>query len=132
VIVVDASVMVNALVDRPPNPDLLDLLADEELHAPTLLDFEVANALRGHALGSRLDQFRLDQAVDNFSAFSIERHPMTDLLGYILDLRRNFNAYDASYVILAQALNAPLVTVDAKLTEAEKVGVEVRVIPMGA
>jgi predicted nucleic acid-binding protein len=128
VIVVEASAMVDALVDQPVNPALLALLADEELHAPALLDFEVASALRGHARGRRLDRARLGEAVEDFGAFRIERHQMTALLGHILDLRDNFTADDAAYVVLAQALDAPLVTADAKLTEAERVGVEVRVV----
>jgi predicted nucleic acid-binding protein len=128
VIVIGSSAMVGALVDEPVNPHLLALLADEELHAPALLDFEVASALRGHALGGRLDQVRLDEAIEDFSAFRIERHQMNDLLAHILDLRENFTVYDAAYVILAQALEAPLVTADTKLSEAERFGVDVRVL----
>jgi predicted nucleic acid-binding protein len=128
VIVVEASAMLDALVDQPVNPALLALLADEELHAPALLDFEVASALRGHARGGRLGRARLGEAVEDFGAFRIERHQMTALLGHILDLRDNFTADDAAYVVLAQALDAPLVTADTKLTGAERVGVDVRVV----
>jgi predicted nucleic acid-binding protein len=128
VIVVESSAMVDALVDEPVNPHLLALLADEELHAPVLLDFEVAGALRGHALSGKLDQLRLDEAIEDFSALRIERHQVTDLLGYVLDLRDDFTVYDATYVVLAQALGAPLVTADAKLRTAERVGVDVRVL----
>jgi predicted nucleic acid-binding protein len=131
VIVVDASAMVDALVDEPANPELLALLADEELHAPALLDFEVASALRGHGLGGRLDQVRLDEAVGDFRALRIERHHMTDLLQHVLDLRDNLTVYDATYVVLALALEAPLVTADAKLNEAARTGVEVRVLRPG-
>jgi predicted nucleic acid-binding protein len=127
-IVVESSAMVDALVDQPVNPHLLALLADEELHAPALLDFEVASALRGHALGGRLDQVRLEEAIDDFSGFRIERHQMTGLLAHILDLRENFTVYDATYVILAQALEAPLVAADAKMNEAKRFGVDVRVL----
>lgn len=127
-IVVDASLMVSALVERSADPELLALLDAEELHAPTLLDFEVASALRGQALGGKLNQARLDLAVENFAGFRIERHPMIGQLEYILDLRENFTAYDAAYVVLAQALEAPLVTADAKLAHSEKFGVEVRLL----
>jgi predicted nucleic acid-binding protein len=130
VIVVESSAMVDALVGEPVDPQLLALLADEELHAPALLDFEVASALRGHALGGKLDQLRLDEAVEDFSALRIERHQMTELLGHVLDLRGNFTAYDAAHVVLAQALEAPLVTADSKLRGAGRVGVEVRVLGM--
>jgi predicted nucleic acid-binding protein len=127
VIVVESSAMVNALVGDPANPNLLALLADEELHAPALLDFEVASALRGHALGRKLDPVRLEEAVEDFTAFRIERHPMTGLLGHMLDLRDNFTVYDAAYLVLAQALDSPVVSADAKLREAARLGVDVRV-----
>jgi len=127
VIVVETSAMVNALVGDPANSSLLALLADEELHAPTLLDFEVASALRGHTLGGKLDPVRLEEAVEDFTAFRIERHPMTGLLGHMLALRDNFTVYDAAYLVLAQALDSPIVSADAKLQEAARLGVDVRV-----
>jgi predicted nucleic acid-binding protein len=128
VIVIESSAMVNALVGDPANPDLLALLADEELHAPALLDFEVASALRGHTVGGQLDPVQLDDAVEDFIALRIERHPMTGLLGHMLDLRENFTVYDAAYLVLAQALEAPIVSADAKLREATRLGIDVRVL----
>jgi predicted nucleic acid-binding protein len=127
VIVIESSAMVDALVGDPANPNLLALLADEELHAPALLDFEVASALRGHALGGKLDPARLDEDVEDFIAFRIQRHPMTDLLGHILDLRDNFTVHDAAYLVLAQALEATIVSADAKLSEAKRLSIDVRV-----
>jgi len=127
VIVIESSAMVEALVGDPANSNLLALLADEELHAPALLDLEVASALRGHVLGGKLDPVRLEEAVEDFVAFRIERHPMTDLLGHMLDLRDNFTVYDAAYLVLAQALEVPVVSADAKLREASRLGIEVRV-----
>jgi predicted nucleic acid-binding protein len=130
-IVVESSAMVDALVGEPVNPQLLALLADEELHGPALLDFEVASALRGHALGGKLDPPRLDEAIEDFGALRIERHQMTGLLDHILAIRDNFTVYDAAYVILAQALEAPLVTADDKLRGAERLGVDVRLLRAG-
>jgi predicted nucleic acid-binding protein len=132
VIVLESSAMVDALVDEPANPNLLALLADEELHAPALLDFEVASALRGHVLGGKLDPVRLDEAVEDFTGFRIERHQMTGMLGYMLDLRDNFTVYDAAYLVLAQALEATVVTADAKLREAARLGIDVRVFDRSA
>lgn len=128
-IVVESSAMVHALVDDPVNPELLALLADEDLHAPGLLDFAVASALRGHALGGTVDQTRLDEAIEDFTAFSVERYDMTHMVGEVLDLRNNFTVYDAAYVVLAQALDAPLVTSDAKMREATRLGADVHVFP---
>ncbi|MBO0808414.1 MAG: type II toxin-antitoxin system VapC family toxin [Actinobacteria bacterium] len=125
-IVIESSAMVDALVDEPPSPELLAVIADEDLHAPALLDFEVASALRGHVLGGKLDDARLSDAVQDFTALAIERHPMTSMVGNILGLKDNFTAYDAAYIVLAQALRAPLVTCDGKLAEAQRFGIEVR------
>ena len=127
-IVIDASAMVDALVDDPANPELLTLLANDDLHAPSLLDFEVASALRGHSLAGKLPRRRLLEAVADFSSLQIVRHQMTDLMAHILELRRNFTTYDASYVVLAQALDAQLVTADRKLTEARRRGVTVHLV----
>ena len=127
-IVIESSAMVDALVDDPANTDLLAILADNELHAPALIDYEVASALRGHALGGKLADERLDDAIDDFRALSIERYPLSAMIREVLDLKNNFTAYDAAYVVLAQALDAPLVTADVKLIGARKLGVDVRVL----
>lgn len=127
-IVVDCSAIVSALVDEPPDKRLLFLLAAEDLQAPALLDFEVASALRGHAMAGKLGGDRLDEAISDFEDLDIERHPMTELLRHVLALRDNFTAYDAFYVVLAKALGAPLVTLDAKMRQAARLGVAVELL----
>ncbi|GGK55579.1 hypothetical protein Ppa06_11640 [Planomonospora parontospora subsp. parontospora] len=127
-IVIESSAVVEALVDDPVNTALLAVIAEEELHAPALLDFEVSSALRGLVLGKKLDEQRLDEAVEDFGSLRIRRYQMTELMGHVLRLRDDFTTYDAAYVVLAQALDAPLVTSDLKMKEAEKFGIDVRVL----
>ena len=127
-IVIESSAMVDALVGDRLDPELSDLLATEELHAPALLDFEVASALRGHVLAGKLSEVRLEEALTDFTALRVERYPMTDQLGSVVALRNNFTVYDAAYVVLAQALRAPLVAADAKLLEASRLGVDIKLI----
>lgn len=127
-IVLDSSAIVDALIGDPANPDLLALIADTELHAPALIDYEVASALRGHVLAEKLLDRHLENATENFGALRIERYPLSSMMGAVLDLRANYTVYDAAYVVLALALDAPLVTADAKLLEARKIGVDVRVL----
>lgn len=126
-IVIESSAMVDALVDEPANPELLAVIADSELHAPSLIDYEVASALRGHALGGKLTVRQLEDAADDFSSLVVNRYPLSTMMRPVLDLRGNFTVYDAAYVVLAQALEVPLVTADSKLAAARKVGVDVRV-----
>ena len=118
--------MVDALVDQPANPTLLALIADSELHAPALLDYEVASALRGHAIAGMLPDERVADAVDDFSALRIERYSLAAMMRSVLDLKDNFTVYDAAYIVLAQALAAPLVTADTKLAGARALGVDVQ------
>ncbi|MCB0910178.1 MAG: type II toxin-antitoxin system VapC family toxin [Propionibacteriaceae bacterium] len=113
-IVVDASAMVEALVGRDADSDLLDALTGD-IDAPHLLDVEVLSVLRGLVLGGRLDPEEAVQAREDHFAFVITRHEIAPLAGRIWELRHQFTSYDASYLALAEALQAPLVTCDAKL-----------------
>ena len=103
----------------------MDLMKSVTLQAPTLIDYEVANALRGLVLGGALTPTRADQALEDFADIRIERHGLTRALTTILTLRDNFTAYDAAYVVLARALDAPLLTMDSKLLEARRLGIDV-------
>ena len=113
-IVVDASAMVEALVGRDADSDLFDALTGD-IDAPHLLDVEVLSVLRGLVLGGRLDPGEAVQARDDHFAFVITRHETAPLADRIWELRHQFTSYDASYLALAEALRAPLVTCDAKL-----------------
>lgn len=113
-IVIDASAMVEALVGRDVDGELLDALSGQ-IEAPHLLDVEVLSVLQGLTLGGRLDQAAADQALKDHFSFSITRHDTPPLAERIWALRHQFTAYDASYLALAEGLDAPLFTCDAKL-----------------
>ncbi len=127
-IVIEASAVVDALVGEPANPELLALIADSELHAPSLIDYEVTSALRGHALRASLTDRQLEDAAEDFSELRLVRYPLSPMIRDVLDLRDRFTVYDAAYVVLAQALEVPLVTADNKLAEARKLGVDLRIL----
>jgi predicted nucleic acid-binding protein len=126
-IVIEASAVVDYLLDPQPPRALRDVISDETLYAPHLIDFEIASAIRGLLLASKISVTHASRALANFASLTIERVPMTGALRHVLNLRDNFTAYDASYVVLARSLNLPLQTSDAKFKEARKLGVEVRV-----
>ena len=113
-IVVDASAMVEALVGMDADPQLLDLLSGQ-VAAPHLLDVEVLSALRGLELGSKLTPAVADGAGADYFAFDITRQEITPLADRVWALRHQFTSYDGAYLALAEALDAPLVTCDAKL-----------------
>ncbi len=91
----------------------------DELHAPTLIDFEVVAGLRGLTLGGHLSAERAEDLLTDFDDLRIERWPAENALRRrAFQLRHNLSAHDAAYVALAEALNCPLVTRDARLARA--------------
>ena len=116
-IVVDASVVVEVLLRSDAGVGLEERLfeGDDPLHAPHMLDVEVANALRRCALHGDIDERHGRDALADLAAMSIERHGHQPLLERIWQLRHNLTAYDAAYLALAESLGAPLLTCDAGL-----------------
>lgn len=118
--VLDASVMVEVLLNRLSvarlAPRLFD--PDEELHAPHLIDLEVAQVLRRYQASGEMSPQRARQALITFAQMPLERHPHWPFLERIWELRRNLTAYDAAYVALAEVLGAPLLTCDRALASA--------------
>ena len=119
-IVVDASAVLELLL-RGPGAAALEARVfrpGETLHAPHLVDLEVAQVLRRFAQGGVLAPARCGEALEDWRAFPVRRYPHEMLLPRIWTLRETLTAYDAAYVALAEALEAPLVTTDAKLARA--------------
>jgi len=114
VIVLDASAMVEALIGRDVADELLEALTDG-IHAPHLLDVEVMSVLRGLLLGGKLGNDLAEEARRDHFAFAITRYETPPLADRIWQLRHQFTSYDATYLALAEALDAPLYTCDAKL-----------------
>lgn len=113
-IVVDASAMVEALIGRDVDESLLDVLAGD-LAAPHLLDIEVLSVLRGLILGHKLPLDLAETARARHFAMMVDRYETAPLAGRIWDLRHQHSTDDAAYLALAEVLDVPLHTCDAKL-----------------
>jgi predicted nucleic acid-binding protein len=120
VIVVDASALLEFLLQTPLGARVeARLLRDEEeLHAPHLVDVEVAQGLRRLVRTGEVSADRAAGAIADLADLDLHRHAHLDLLARAWRLRENLTAYDAVYVALAEALDAPLVTCDTPLARA--------------
>jgi len=94
------------------------LRSGETLHAPHLLDAEVAQVLRRYVATGILVARRAEEALQDLLDLRIRRYGHTPLLRRVWELRDNLTAYDALYVSLAEALGATLLTRDARLASA--------------
>jgi predicted nucleic acid-binding protein len=116
-IVVDSSALLEVLL-RTPEAEAVEARLFEEretLHAPHLLDVEVAQVIRRYAMAGEIDGKRGSEALADLGDFPIRRYPHDILLQRVWTLRGNFTAYDAVYIALAEALNARLLTRDRRL-----------------
>ena len=129
-IVVDASVVTNALID-PGSPGAISrsvLRAENDIAAPDLVDVETVSALRGHWVASKITDRLFRAAIDDLVLLPIVRHPARRFLARSYELRANVTSYDALYVALAEALDCALVTGDVRLATAPGPTCEIRVV----
>lgn len=94
------------------------MLSQETLVSPHLIDVEIVHALRRQVLRGEIDAALAAGAIQAWGQMGVERIGATGLLGRIWELRENLTAYDATYVALAEAMEVPLVTSDARLAQA--------------
>ncbi|HEX6693476.1 MAG TPA: type II toxin-antitoxin system VapC family toxin [Longimicrobiales bacterium] len=112
----DASALLEVLLQTDASTAVeARLFSGATLHAPHLLDLEVAQVLRRYERAGVLTALRAREALDDLGAFRIERYPHHLFLSRIWALRGNATAYDACYLALAEALEAPLLTMDRRL-----------------
>jgi predicted nucleic acid-binding protein len=130
VIVLDASAAVDWLVQTPAAQRIESRIFSrkQSLHAPELLDLEVAQVLRRLAREGALSAARAEQAIQDLLDLRLTRYPHSVLLPRIWQLRHNLSAYDAAYVVLAEKLGATLLTRDARLVSAAGHAARVEVV----
>lgn len=118
-IVVDAGIVAAMLVDDSDTGSVVrDVVRGQSLYAPELVDLEVTSVLRKLVRRGTVPKVRARQALGDLIELPIERARHTMLLDRCWSLRDNFTAYDASYVALAEILQVPLLTGDARLAAA--------------
>jgi predicted nucleic acid-binding protein len=119
-IVLDASATIELLLRTPAGRAVAKRIAapSTTLHAPHLLDLEVAQVLRRYCAQKSLSSERARAALDDLRALQLTRYAHEPMLDRIWALRENLTAYDAAYVALAESLDAPLLTLDARAAQA--------------
>lgn len=116
-LVVDCSAIVDAFIVREDN-GTSQLLAQRDLHAPHLIDYEFLSAVRRLSAVGNLAPNLAREALELWRNLDINRHPAEPTTPRTWDLRHNLSAYDGAYVALAESLDAPLLTSDKRMARA--------------
>jgi predicted nucleic acid-binding protein len=118
-LVLDSSAIVALLVDGGVNGDwVAATIGGQRLAAPSLAVFETANILRRQQLSGRLERVEATLGHADLLSLPLELWPYAPLAERAWALRETLTSYDASYVALAELLDAPLVTLDDRLRRA--------------
>jgi predicted nucleic acid-binding protein len=125
-VVVDASSIVDLLLDRPLAGQVRAALHGQVLAAPAHVDGEVLSAFgrlqRAGAVSSR----RIPTLIDALVGMPIDRVPLPALLKGAWSRRHNLRISDALYAELASQQDATLVTCDAGLAQQSKGSILIR------
>jgi predicted nucleic acid-binding protein len=127
-IVIDASALIELLLQTRVGQQVTQELlhSDDTIHAPHLIDVEVAQVLRRLVREKEITSDRAEEALLDLREFDLERHPHDVLLERVWSLRGKLSAYDAVYVALAEGMNAALLTTDHRLARAAGSSVKVQ------
>ncbi len=114
-LVVDASVIIELLFRTKLGDKISDVLfkSNTNLIAPELLSIECIQVIRRFISSKELSLVRSKEVFHDLKDLPIKYYPHQILLDRIWELKNNFTAYDATYLALAENLNAPLLTTDS-------------------
>jgi predicted nucleic acid-binding protein len=115
--VVDCSVLAAVLWAEPAADEAFAQLRGRNLHAPTLIEYELANVARSKCR-SGVPEAAARAGLEASAEQRLELHDVDPLAMLALAQSESVTAYDAAYLALALELKAPLITFDRKLAEA--------------
>jgi predicted nucleic acid-binding protein len=116
--VVDASVLVRALVDSGPDAGWAEAVIEGgSLHAPEIARVEAMNVLRRLERAKDITTAQAIAAYEDLMLLNLELFPFDPFAERVWELRHNLSCYDAWYVAVAEALRLPLATLDERLAQ---------------
>ncbi len=128
-IVVDASLICDFILNAEANPDLISFLSMQDgIAAPGHIAYEVGNVIRKHYLAGKVTGERGSEALDSYLSLPIDLYEVTAIAHVAWRYRDNLSFYDASYVALAETLGVALYTRDKRMRNAPRLRAEIIVI----
>jgi predicted nucleic acid-binding protein len=119
-VVVDASVVITALVDSGPNGAWAEKIIESgPLYGPEMVRVESTHILRRLERAKELMTQEANAAFEDLAQLEIELFPFEPFADRVWELRHTVTSYDAWYVAVAESLKLPLATLDERLVKSE-------------
>jgi predicted nucleic acid-binding protein len=128
-VVIDACALVETFVGAAPDPDLRKRVRASALYAPEVLALEVLDVLHRLVRRGLVDEQQADRVVHWLTQAPIAEHTHRPLIPRIWELRHSIRPYDGAYIAVAEELDLPLVTCDAKLAGSNSHTAEIEIYP---
>ncbi|HIJ87309.1 MAG TPA: type II toxin-antitoxin system VapC family toxin [Desulfuromonadales bacterium] len=119
-VVVDTSIIIAVLLNEPQKSFLIEVTSEAALYAPASLHWEVGNAFSAMFKQKRLTLDQAQKALRIYSQIPLNLVEVDLGKSVHVSLDQGIYAYDAYFVVCAQKLHAPLLTLDKGLKEAAK------------
>ncbi|MEX0863988.1 MAG: type II toxin-antitoxin system VapC family toxin [Acidimicrobiia bacterium] len=117
-LVIDASAMVDYLVDSPLAPRVADRIRDREIFVPAHFDAEILSALGRLQRSGELSEGQVEERLALTAQAPFHRHLLAPLLQGAWALHDNVRLVDALYIELANQVEATIITTDAGMSAA--------------
>lgn len=127
-VVIDASVVVSLWLNAEASHRIVERLRGEMLHAPDHVLVETTNVLRRRRNAGLLDAADAETAFSGVMRMPIRLWPFASIATRAWQLGASASNYDAAYLALAERLDAPLLTGDARLSRVPGVRCAVEVV----
>lgn len=120
-LVIDASAMVDYLVDSPLATRVADRITGNEISVPAHFDAEVLSALGRLQRGGELSEAQVEARVALTAQAPFHRHLLAPLLEGAWARHHNVRLVDALYIELATQREVTIITTDSRMSAASTI-----------
>jgi predicted nucleic acid-binding protein len=118
-VVADSSTLFAVLADDSPHAHWAAAqLHNHSLAAPHLAIFETANIIRRYVAAGLLDPTAASESHRTLLRIKCSLWPYSVIAERVWELRHEVTVYDASYIAVAEMINAPFITLDRRVKRA--------------
>ncbi len=116
-VLVDANIFLAVILNEPEKSKIIKITKNAELISPSVLPYEIGNALSAMNKQKKLSQDTICQCYQIYKQIPVRLIEIDIANALTIALSYNIYAYDAYYLELAKRLKLVILSLDQKLIE---------------